>query len=150
MFEEVEPDRSFASWLLQLLLAYFGPLIVLGITEALLNIPDTMAPQILEYVAVGVFSAGAAALVSTVVPNALREGRAVWILPAGVEIIGILSELIPHGLRSASLFFFYTPGQGEEAWGVLLLTLPTWSCCCYSATAWWRLRNRTHQRPTVL
>jgi hypothetical protein len=32
--------------------------------------------------------------------------------------------------------FVHPPNQGEAGWFIVLLTLPTWGCCCYSAVMW--------------
>ena len=73
-----------------------------------------------------------------------EHGSRAWILPVLLEGAALIWE-IAWG-RAASVWhgFFWVagPGRGEEPWLVVLLTLPTWSCCSYSAAMWWRLHAR--------
>jgi hypothetical protein len=142
MFEEAPADLTFPSWLLQTLLAFCGPLLILAVPEVLLNTPDSVLFQIFAYFALALISGGLAYGVSLVAPASMRAGSVVWILPLSLEILGFFSELLSQGFKSASEAFLVPSGNGEAMWVLVLFTWPTWSCCCYSATAWLRIRRK--------
>ncbi len=143
MFEESDTGFSFGSCLVQILFAYFVPPVLLGLIEAQLNFQDSIASQITRYVLILCISGGSASLVSAIARNSAREGRWVWVLPFSFWAYACASDYFRFGLKELRLMFFFGPGpgSGEEAWGVFLFTLPTWSCCCYAVAMWWRHRH---------
>jgi hypothetical protein len=59
-----------------------------------------------------------------------------------LELVGIGVQIRDFGLASVRWFFFTLGSAEDRGWLVfLLLTLPTWGCCVYSAAVWW-LRSR--------
>jgi hypothetical protein len=116
---------------------------MLGVLENRLDIEDTALAQVLSYAFLAAMGLAMALLVSMMARAAMREGSFIWVLPVGLEIAAVIWQLFSEGVVSTlhGLFFTPGPGLGEESWGMVLLTLPTWSCCSYSATMWWRLRR---------
>lgn len=146
MFEEAEREYSFVSWLSQLLVASLGPALTLAVAESPFNPQDTLVWQILQYLFLAVIAFAFAILISAIFRSSALEGRWVWALPAAVELPLAAWALVSDGPMSMvhGLVFSPGPGQGEGSWGVVFLTVPTWSCCCYSVAIWWRLRILQH------
>jgi hypothetical protein len=145
MFDKIERDRSFVSWVIQLLIAYSVPVITLAITLSYLpDTPDTVLNQLIEYLFVAGVASALALLVSAIATDSFAEGVLIWIVPAGLEFIAVVWGLSSDGLVSTlhGLFLVPGPGQGEGSWGVVILTQPAWGCCWYSAIMWWRLRTK--------
>ena len=141
---EVRREFSIVSLVLQLLVAYCGPLVVATILTSSI-VRDTIASQILTYILVGITAACFALLVSTIHGDAAFEGRRIWIPPVLVEGAMVIWEMASNGFMSVwfgLVLFAEGPLGGEASLAVVLLTLPTWSCCWYSAAMWWRRRRR--------
>jgi len=151
-FQEVEDEFALVSWLLQLLCSYCGPTVALVILAGVLGKPHSEAWQavipyawqaVIIYVAIAALAVIWALGISAAVPGAAQEGSSVWALPAAVEIFFLIWALCWRGFYGARLMFYVSPSEGGEAgWGLGLLTLPTWGCCCYSAVMHWRWRRR--------
>jgi hypothetical protein len=143
MFDEVQREFSFGSWFLQFFLAFCSPVVVLAVLESRLNIQDTLQSQVLGYLFLAATAVAMALLISAITKESASEGSWVWMIPSALEVPAVIWQALSGGIMSAVHGFFFVagPGQGEESWG-LLLTLPTWSCCWYSAAMWWRLRRR--------
>ena len=73
MFEEVEREYSFVSWLSQLALGYIGPILALGVVENLLNVGDRPGLQVFEYCFLGVASFICALFLSAVARQTAKE-----------------------------------------------------------------------------
>lgn len=144
MTGSVQREFSFWSWILQLLFAYIGPVLVLGVLESALNAQDTPATDVLAYVALAIIAVLAALLLRRTSGDVSREGSRVWIVPAAIEATMLIHELSLSGLKMALHTFFFAADrrQGEEMWVIFLLTLPTWSCCWYSAAMSWHRASR--------
>jgi len=146
MFQEIERPFSFAGWVLQLIFAYCAPVIVLAVLDGAIHATDSAAWQVFNYGVVCLLSVAAAWGMSALVVGSVREGRWVWVLPASVELLCVIAMFFSEGL-SGPVALFYTgngPMAGEESWGVVLLTIPTWSCCWYSVTMYWRRRRQNN------
>ena len=103
---------------------------------------DTALSQILEYAFLAAVSGTLAFPVARVLPEAMREGSWVWLIPVILEFAAAVDELFVGGVRTMLDLFFKTQ-QGEGgAFAIALLTMPTWSCCWYSATMLWQRRGR--------
>jgi hypothetical protein len=144
MFEQIAGSAySFGSWLTQLLAVFIVPMLLWAVLNIALNLQDTLIPQLFGYAFLAVISVGLAFAVSLANHHWTKAGAWIWVLPVAVEIWGIYSE-VSLGTPVGDFFLIPGPGRGEEGWGVLI-TLPTWSCCCYSATMWLRLRQSQRQ-----
>ena len=135
MFIETRREHSFWGWASQLALSYLGTFLGLLLFSALTNFPDSPFFQGLNYFVMMFAGAGLAGVVSRSFPQAAKEGSWVWVIPVliwAAVATGILLGSISGTL--GDLFCFDPkPGAGEGGWVVLMLTLPTCSCCCYSA-----------------
>jgi hypothetical protein len=141
MFGETERGLSFGAWVLQLVLAYCGPVLGLGLVERSVRWTDTPATTLLEYVIIAALSGLLSLAVLLVAPDSSREGCWIWALPAIIGAV-VLIVLCSRGFAQMLTLFYAPPGEGEAGWAIVLLTLPTWSCCCYSAAMWgWRRRH---------
>lgn len=150
MFQEVERELSFASWILQLVAAYCGPIAMLMVVDTWLKAQDTLLEQVLSYVLVGAIAAAMALVVSLLAGDPAKEGRWVWVIPFAFELMAVAWELLfqrTHG-ELCELFVVRDTGPmaGENGWVMVLLTIPTWSCCCYSLVMWQQLRRRSSER----
>ena len=98
-----------------------------------------------EYVFLGVVSSAIASVISTMALGATVEGRWVWIIPVAL-LVAVLASEGYRNIREVKHMFYVGPGEGEAGWVLLLLTLPTWSCCCYSLTmSLWRRHHNGKQ-----
>lgn len=98
-----------------------------------------------QYVFIGVASSAFAFAISTIAFGATVEGRWVWIIPVALFLAALVSESYRH-IREVKYMFYVGPGEGEAGRLLLLLTLPTWSCCCYSLTmSLWRRHHNAKQ-----
>lgn len=144
MRQQVERAFSFVGWLLQLLLAYIGPSAALMVAASVASIDSTYAWPwwVFNYAAVAVLAAVTALGVSALFPGLAIQGRWVWVLPVIFEISSLVFDL--HSQPSEVPLFFCVPSSmdGEAGLVVVLLTVPTWGCCWYSAVMWWRGRRR--------
>jgi hypothetical protein len=150
MFEQLEDTPSFGSWAFQSLLAYVGPLVLLMIVWHYLSAgEDSPVLTICEYVFIGVVSTAFASGISKIVSGATAEGRWVWILPAAL-FLAALADAGSRNMREVKYLFCVGPGEGEAGWCLVLVTMPTWSCCCYSLamSLWRRHNNRDQSSPT--
>jgi hypothetical protein len=144
MFEQLDDGPSFGSWVFQLLLAYFGPLVLLMITWAgLVTGEDSPGLTLCEYVFIALISSAIASIVSTIASRATVEGRWVWVFPTALFLV-VLVDAASRNMGEVKYMFYVGPGEGEAGWGLMLLTMPTWSCCCYSLAM--NLRRR-HNGP---
>ena len=152
MFDKIERDFSFGSWVLQLLAAYCAPIVLLGILETSLAVQDTSMTQLLRYAFVAAAAVALALLISAFIGGSVREGKRIWIIPVLFEVSAFVSAMasVDAGSRLRALVWVADPGRGEESWTMVLLTLPTWGCCWYSAAMWWRFcrDQRLHADPT--
>jgi len=136
MFEELEREFSGTSWLLQLFCAYLGPVLALGVLANWLDLKDT---TIMDYVTTCLFSVAAAKVIGRLVPESVVEGRWVWTVPAGLEIFCVVWAMVSGGIGSVVQLFYAESGpKGGEGsgWVLALLTIPVWSCLCYSVVMW--------------
>jgi len=149
MFEGLEKEPSLGSWTLQLSLASCGPLLALMITEKCVSLgPGGPILTLFQYSFIGVVSVLIASILSAVTPDSVVEGRWVWVLPVVLFLIAFASEALRH-IREVTYMFYVRPGEGEAGWLMVLLTMPTWSCCSYSLTmSLWR-RHRAGQRNSL-
>ncbi len=140
---EIEREWSFVSWVLQLLLAYCGTLAALFRIEIALNGTDSIPWQLLSYLLALLIGAALALVISAVAPWSANAGRWVWVIPVCFLVsCGVIDAIyVPSDLRYY-LFMDPRPSEGESGWVVVLVTLPTWGCCWYSATMRWRWRRR--------
>lgn len=137
MFEqEVERDFSFVSWIAQLVIVYLFPVITLSLFSHWLTFRNLILDQIISFLFIGTVGYGLAQPASAMAWGPAKEGRWIWVLPVSIEIAVGASALLSEGFLATwhGLFFVPGPGQGEGSWAIVLLTLPTWGCCCYSAT----------------
>jgi hypothetical protein len=145
----IEREFSFGGWAAQWFLAYLGPVFALTVLESLAGATDSAVWQVTGYLVV-LLLAGASALgVSVVGPSSPKEGRMVWVLPVAVEVILFIWAVSSEGIQRALLLFYVGSGPtkgGEASWGLVLFTLPMWSCCCYSAAMHWRWRQQRVRR----
>lgn len=149
MFLDVEEPFSFGGWVLQSLLAYFGPVAAVAILSGATGAADTALWQISGYGFILFLASAAALMVSVLVPSHMTEGCRVWAVPLLTELIVLAAALHSKGLSGVRSLFYISaaPMGGEAAWGVALLTLPTWSCVWYSVTMHYRYkRARLNQR----
>ena len=72
-----------------------------------------------------------ALLVRRWLPRAAATGRWIWVLPTSVVFSGFIWELAHFGMATVLAEFSY-PKEGEDAWLVVLLLLPAYSCIAYS------------------
>src|SRR5450432_303225 len=99
MFDKIDRERSFVSWLIQLLIAYSVPVITLAIILSYLpDTPDTIVNQVLEYLFVAGIASVLALLVSAIATDSFAEGVLIWIVPAGLEFIAVVWGLSSDGL----------------------------------------------------
>ena len=141
MFEQLEDRPSFGSWALQLLLAYFGPLVLLMIAWACLSTgEDSPGLTLCEYALIAVISSALASVVATIDSRATLEGRWIWIVPLSLFLTALASAGC-ESMREVKALFYVGPGEGEAGWVLTLLTLPTWSCGCYSLAMSLRRRH---------
>jgi hypothetical protein len=93
-------------------------------------------------------SSAIASLISTIAFSATVEGRWVWVIPVAL-FIAALATAGYRNIREVKYMFYVGPGEGEAGWVLFLLTLPTWSCCCYSLTMrlWRRHRHAKQSSP---
>ena len=144
--QEASGEFSFASWLVQSAVGFFGPLAILVIAETGLSISDSIVGQVLSYAFLGSVAAAIALLVGRFAEGCIQEGVWIWLLPSCLEMAAAFWSVFSDGVAATwrGLFFIAGPGRGEESLGVVLLTWPVWSCCCYSGAMWllWRRRNR--------
>jgi len=133
--------RSFISWLLQQVASVSGPFLALSMVESGLKGISFAIERPLTYAVALVASVVIAWLVAVLLPRAVMEGCWVWVIPTALFVaIGIpLYE-------SGELRDLLWPTDGEQAWLWILLTIPTWNCCCYSATMW-TVRHYSRPRP---
>lgn len=143
MFQTVDSGPSFGSLLLQLFMAYCGPIAILIAFHVWLHAPETPASQILDYVFLAAAGIALALFVTALTGNSTKLGIFVWVLPAAIELYAAISESLSFGIASLGSTLLY--GQGEDGWVVMVLTLPTWSCCWYSAATWWRRRTKDRE-----
>lgn len=148
---EIEREFLFPSWLAQLLGVYFGSLVGISLLEHSLDMPDTFATEILTYVFFATAGLLLACLTSVIWRDAAREGALIWIVPAGLEVMCVIGQGVSGGPASAfhGLFFSAGPGQGEGSWGIVIVTLPTLCCCCYSIVMKWQLRRRKAENERI-
>jgi hypothetical protein len=142
MFGQLREEAPFGSWAVQLGLAYVGPLAILMIASPyLFHGPDSPLLTLCEYLFIGFVSAALASGIAVTAFDATAEGRLVWIVPAGMFFAAPAIE--GHRTVRELRHLFYTgPGEGESGWEMLLLTMPTWGCCCYSLVMrLWRRRD---------
>ena len=66
-----------------------------------------------------------------------------YAIPAVLEVSAVVWGLLWDSPAATfpALFLGTGPGHGEESWGIVLLTMPAWSCCCYSVSTIWRNRK---------
>jgi len=141
MFDELQREFSFWRWASQLAAAVCGPMIVFTILASVVELRDTLLAQLFSYAFVAALAMTLAIAIYAFAPVTAREGRWVWVIPAVLECLAIIWQISIGGIGSAWYVFFFVrgPGRGEASLG-LLLTYPTWACCCYSAGMWWRRR----------
>jgi hypothetical protein len=145
---EIEREFSFFGYGFQLVLAYFGTLIGLFIFAIAVG-PRADGPvwQILYYPIVLLLAVVLALAVSRLAPTSTIEGRWVWVAPVGLVAFVIAWSLyLDHPSEAGDMFYFGNEG-GEAGLGLYFVTLPTWGCCCYSATMFWRRRQREGKGP---
>lgn len=97
--------------------------------------PDSAASvglEVLLFAAlVWVLGLVSALLVRRWLPRAAATGRWIWVLPTSVVFSGFIWELAHFGMATVLAEFSY-PKEGEDAWLVVLLVLPAYSCIAYS------------------
>jgi hypothetical protein len=146
MFQEVEREKSFVSWLLQLLAAYCGPVVLLVLIETWINArwdtfaQDTSATDAFAYLFSAVAASALAFVVALVASDSPNEGRWVFTLPTTLVLGGMAWEWSSHGIASAMAVLH--PNSSEEGWTLVFLTIPAWSCWWYSTAMWWLRRRR--------
>jgi hypothetical protein len=130
----------YVSWFFQSALAFFGSLVLGIIVASRMNTTDVRVEQTAEYMIFAAIGAGLAVVVSNSRPSTAEPGRWVFASPVAIELLAVIIE--PHRSEIAN-FFWVRPGPmaGESSWVLMLLTLPTWSCCMYSSVMWWRVRR---------
>jgi hypothetical protein len=124
---------AFAAFLVQFLVVYLVPLIIVVLISALLHTPDNLLWLVLDYALFGILGSLLALVIAWVSPTVAQEGRWVWTFGVGLLALCIgwdLSRGIVHALVSALI------GAGEGGWVRGLVTLPAWGSCCYSAMMW--------------
>jgi len=140
---EIEREFSFFGYGFQLVLAYFGTLLGLFIfTIAAGPRADSAVWQILDYIIILLLAVALALAVSRLAPTSTIEGRWVWVAPVGLLALAVASALLFADPSDARLMFYVGNEGGEGGWGLVLVTLPTWGCCCYSAAMCWRRKQR--------
>jgi hypothetical protein len=139
-FKQIGEGFSVASSLVQLVAGYVVTYSALLTVSNLHGGPDSPTLAILLYGVLIVVNVALAVCVSFLATGAERDGRWIWALPMSLELLAT-GAFIKGGVNLLTLV--YTgPGEGEAAWGLVLLTYPTWGCCWYSATMWWLRRRR--------
>jgi hypothetical protein len=138
--QEIEHEPSFGAWLLQTLAACFGPLIVVVVFSGMLGHGSSLFPY---YAVTCLASLGIAQTTSRVLPAWVAVGRWIWLLPVLLELVSLTRNVFLWGVPTTLHEFigFGAPMAPEEEWGIVLLTLPVWSCCWYSALMWWHIRK---------
>ncbi len=92
-----------------------------------------VAEQVESYVLIGLSGFLLGRLMAHACRHGAGEGRSAGLFPATVWLFFFLLELALQPSEVSGFFYYPTgPGGGEGGWGVILLTLPTWSCCWYS------------------
>lgn len=141
IYQEIEREFFFPSWMVQLFVVHCGPMLCLGLLENALGLSDSYATEVLDYFLFAIAGFGLARLVASTWRDAPIEGSLVWIIPAGLMGMGFVWEWVWSGFASVLRgFFWVAPGHGEEGLGIVLITLPTLCCCCYSLVMNRRLR----------
>jgi lysylphosphatidylglycerol synthetase-like protein (DUF2156 family) len=143
---EIEREFSFFGYGFQLVLAYFGTLIGLFIfaiaMEHAASATDSPAWAVVTYFFCLLLAVALALAVSALAPTSNIEGRWVWVAPVGLVAVGVVLDLIGgHGSEIRQLFYVGSD-EGEAGWVLVLVTLPAFGCCCYSAMMFWRRRQR--------
>lgn len=148
MFDDDDWVPSWISLGLQSILAYWAPLIAAMLLESSLRVhfsPFSAAEHVVNYGLIALLAVALAFGVSTFFADSADAGRWVWVLPVAVVLFCFFWELSSHGLSEATLLFYIgDPTMGEAGWGMVLLTMPAWSCCSYSAAMY--CRRRLQQR----
>ena len=165
MFQQLETESSFVSWVAQLAISCLAPLIGLAcvsfLVDKFVNSFVVSSPfrgpnqdassaaaaddawQLLGYIILATVSACLARIVSRFWRNSFREGRFTWIIPATFEAVVLIAVLLSgRGREVYGLFIVTGPGEGT-AFAVVLLTYPTFSATVYSATMWWLYRQQS-------
>jgi len=152
MFQAEARDYSFGCWLLQQLGAVLVPAIwalatssVPSAVEGGAGYPIGTILEALWYVffvwAVGLFWA---LIVHRFLRHAASAGRWVWPLPTFCFLLWFtflaVERSFGYALRAA-----FSVGQGEEGWGVAVVTYPTCQCILYSLGMY--LASRYHSGP---
>jgi len=75
-------------------------------------------------------------------PTSTIEGRWVWLAPVGLVTLAVIGHLIGGHTSEIRQLFYVGNGEGEGGWVLVLVTLPTWGCCWYSAVMLWRRKQR--------
>jgi hypothetical protein len=142
MSEDKNTEFSILSCGIQTLVAYCAPITLLVWLSGLVGGQDTPLEQVLSYVFVGAAAFALALAFSAFSMDLAREGRLAWVLPAILFATVVIWQVASQGVQSPWREFFFVPGpgHGEEGWVIFILTLPTWSCCCYSTAMCWRHR----------
>jgi hypothetical protein len=110
----IERDYSFPSWLIQLVVAFLGPVIILTVIDTWLNVQDTPSSQLFSYLCLGGVGAGMAFLISAVAGESWREGLWVWVLPVTLEVAALIREFSSEGLSATLRTLFYVAGLVGE------------------------------------
>ena len=143
---EIEREFSFFGYGFQLVLAYFGTLIglfIFAITLEHVAAPtDTPAWAVVEYLFDLLVAVALALAVSRLAPTSTIEGRWVWLAPVGLVTLAVIGHLIGGHTSEIRQLFYVGNGEGEGGWVLVLVTLPTWGCCWYSAVMLWRRKQR--------
>jgi len=135
MFEDEQREFSFVSWILQLMLGTVGPLIVLAALESRLGSQDAPWEAPFDYIVLAPTAFAMAWILSAVSGDSAREGKWIWIMPMSAEIASIAWDVLWLEHASIRGYFWDRGPEGMQ----MLLTLPTWSSCWYSAAMWLRL-----------
>jgi hypothetical protein len=128
-------------WVLQSVVVYFGPLILVIFLSTWLSAPDSVTWQILDYVIFGLSGMTMALVVSGIMATTDNAGRWVWTLPVILLICNVAWDTFHGDVNSFRNAFL---GTGEAGWVKGLLTLPAWASCCYSATMAWHRHRQNH------
>lgn len=137
-----EREFSMALWTMQLVVVYCGPTLLLALIENALGEPAAPIEEaVVGFSGVALIAFLAALAMDRLSPGSAREGVWVWLLPTCLLAAGVLFDALSMPNELAG--FFYAP-RGDPDPTPVLLTVPTWGCCWYSAATYWRRRRRRH------
>jgi hypothetical protein len=149
MFEQLETGFSYGSTVFQIIVAYIAAYVTALSIGSAYGGPDSPALAVLTYSGLTFAAAALSFAISLISPSSSREGRWIWVVPMTFELLFV--TLLAADEPSHLLTVIYVgPENGEDGWGMFLLTTPAWFFVSYSATMQWRYRSAKLRGATTM